>query len=63
MVIVPEMIARSPDSAGAPARLPQPLPSGTEVRIVELRGDWSRIRLYDGRDAWLPRSAVELVTQ
>ena len=35
VVIVPETIARSADSAGAPARLPQPLPSGTEVRVVE----------------------------
>ncbi|NLF71640.1 MAG: hypothetical protein GX575_21630 [Candidatus Anammoximicrobium sp.] len=62
VVTVSEAIARSADSAGAPARLPQPLPSGTEVRVVETRDDWARVRLYDGRDAWLPRSAVELVT-
>lgn len=63
VVIVPEIIARSADSTGAPARLPQPLPSGTEVRVIEQRDDWSRIRLFDGRDAWIPRSAVELVTR
>ena len=63
VVIVPETIARSADSAGAPARLPQSLPSGTEIRVVELRDDWSRVRLFDGRDAWLPRSAVESVAQ
>ncbi len=62
VVVVPEVVARSADSAGAPARLPQPLPSGTEVRVVETRDDWSRVRLSDGRDAWLPRSAVELVS-
>ena len=61
VVIVPEVIARSADSTGAPARLPQPLPSGTEVRVLETRDDWARVRLFDGRDAWLPRSAVELV--
>jgi tetratricopeptide (TPR) repeat protein len=61
VVIVPEVIARSADSAGAPARLPQPLPSGAEVRILETRDDWARVRLCDGRDAWLPRSAVESV--
>jgi tetratricopeptide (TPR) repeat protein len=63
VVIVPETIARSADSAGAPARLPQPLPSGTEVRVVEMRDDWARVRLFDGRDAWLPQAAVELVTR
>lgn len=63
VVIAPETIARSADSMGAPARLPQPLPSGTEVRVVEMRDDWARVRLFDGRDAWLPRSAVESVTR
>jgi tetratricopeptide (TPR) repeat protein len=62
VVVVPEAIARSADSAGAPPRLPQPLPSGTEVQVVEARDDWSRIRLFDGRDAWLPESALGLVT-
>jgi len=63
VVVVPEIIARSADSLGAPPRLPQPLPSGTEVRVVEMRDEWARVRLFDGRDAWLPRSAVELVAQ
>ncbi|NUQ62553.1 MAG: hypothetical protein HUU20_08695 [Pirellulales bacterium] len=63
VVIVPEVIARSADSTGAPARLPQPLPSGTEVRVLETRDDWARVRLFDGRDAWLPRSAVERIAR
>ncbi|HVX11228.1 MAG TPA: hypothetical protein VHC22_08620 [Pirellulales bacterium] len=63
VVIVPEVIARSADSAGAPPRLPQPLPGGTELDVMETRADWARVRLFDGRDAWLPTSALELVGQ
>jgi hypothetical protein len=61
VVTVPEVAARSADSSGAPPRFPQPLPSGTEVRIIETRDQWARVRLFDGRDAWLPASAVERV--
>jgi SH3-like domain-containing protein len=35
--------------------------TGTEVQILETRDEWTRIRLSDGRDAWLPRSALALV--
>ena len=58
---LPEVIARSADSAGASPRFPQPLPGGTEVQVLETRDEWTRVRLADGRDAWLPRSAVEVV--
>jgi hypothetical protein len=63
VVIIPEVTARSADSPGAPPRLPQPLPSGTEVQIVETREEWSRVRLFDGRDVWLPASAVDWVSR
>jgi len=62
VVIVPEVTARSADSTGAPSRLPQPLPSGTEVEVLEKRDQWVRVRLADSRDAWLPESALEFVT-
>lgn len=61
VVTLPEVVARSADSAGASPRFPQPLPSGTEVQVEETRDDWARIRLSDGRDAWVPRSSVEMV--
>jgi hypothetical protein len=61
VLTVPEVVARSADSAGASPRFPQPLPSGTEVQVLETRDDWARVRLFDGRDAWLPRSALERV--
>jgi tetratricopeptide (TPR) repeat protein len=63
VVVVSEVVARSADSAGAPARLAQHLPGGTEVQLIEQRDEWIRVRLFDGRDAWLPSSAVERVTR
>ncbi len=61
VLTVPEVVARSADSAGASPRFPQPLPGGTEVQVLETRDEWTRVRLFDGRDAWLPRSAMEMV--
>ena len=61
VVTLPEVIARSADSAGASPRFLQPLPGGTEVQVEETRDEWARVRLHDGRDAWLPRSSVEMV--
>ena len=61
VLILPEVVARSADSAGASPRFPQPLPGGTEVHVLETREQWTRVRLFDGRDAWLPRSAIEMI--
>ncbi len=61
VLTLPEVIARSADSAGASPRFPQPLPGGTEVKVLETRDEWTRVRLFDGRDAWLPRSAMQIV--
>ena len=63
IVTAPEVVARSADSAGAPARFAQPLPAGTEVRIIEDRQKWVRIRLANGRDAWVQSSALTPVRQ
>jgi tetratricopeptide (TPR) repeat protein len=62
VVIIPEVVARSADSSGAPSRLPQPLPSGTELKVLETRDLWARVRLFDNREAWIPQSAFELVS-
>jgi len=59
VVIATEVNARAADSAHAPARFAQPLPSGTEVDILENRDPWLHIQLADGRDAWVPASSVE----
>lgn len=61
VVVVPEVTARSADSINSPARFRDPLPSGAEVLIVEDRGDWNRVQMFDGREAWLPVSSIEFV--
>jgi hypothetical protein len=56
-----ETVARASDSRNAPARFSEPLPAGTEVVLAEVRGEWTRIVLADGRDAWVASAAVETV--
>jgi hypothetical protein len=62
VVTAADVMARAADSVRAPPRFSQPLPSGTEVNVIERRDRWSRILLSDGRDAWVPGSAIELVS-
>lgn len=61
VIVAAEVTARAADSAHAPARFSQSLPGGTEVEELERRDTWSRIRLADGREAWVPASAIARV--
>ncbi len=63
VVIADETVARAADSALAPSTLPAPLPGGVEVRILERRSPWIRIRLANGRDAWVAESALMMVVE
>ncbi len=63
VVIADETVARAADSALAPSTLPAPLPAGVEVRILERRSPWIRIRLANGRDAWVAESALMMVAE
>ncbi len=63
VVIADETVARAADSALAPSTLPAPLPGGVEVRILERRSPWIRIRLANGRDAWVAESALRRVSE
>jgi hypothetical protein len=56
-----EAVARAADSALAPVASPAPPPGGTEVRILERRSPWLRIRLANGRDAQVAESSVTRV--
>ncbi len=58
VVIVEETVGRAADSPRAASKFPDALPAGTEVQILEEREEWRRIGLADGRDAWVPTSAV-----
>jgi len=61
VVVADGTFLRSADSLGAPPSLSNPLPAGTEVRIIENRAAWTRITLADGTRGWVGSSAVESV--
>ena len=63
VVTASEALVRAADSPGAPTRFAEPLPGGSEVEIVEVRSDWARIRLADGRDGWVSQGRVERVAR
>ncbi len=58
VITVDEVAARAADSAFAPSLFSAPLPGGTEVRILENRPPWARIRLANGRDVWVRESSI-----
>lgn len=58
VITADEVLARSADSALAPLAFSEPLPGGTEVTLVEVRSPWARVRLANGRDAWVNESSV-----
>ncbi|MBT6275903.1 MAG: SH3 domain-containing protein [Chromatiales bacterium] len=58
-VVTGEAFARAADSQNAQPRYPQPLPSGTEVVVLEERNAWTKIQLADGQSAWIRSSAIE----
>lgn len=61
VVTVDEVIARSADSVTAAPRLSTPLPSGTELVVIEDRDDWLYARIGNNQSAWLPASSVARV--
>lgn len=61
VVVAREVLARAADSSNAPGRFGEPLPSGTELRILDERDGWLQIELHNGRNAWVPSSAVERI--
>jgi len=61
VVVGREVLARAADSINAASRFGEPLPPGTEVKILEDRGGWLQIELHNGRNAWVTSSAVERI--
>ena len=61
VLIAAETEARSADSVLAPRALPEPLPAGVEVDLLEEREGWARVRLANGRDVWVRRTSVARV--
>jgi len=63
VVTAAAVVARGGDSTNAPVLFGDPLPGGTEIVIVDDRGDWLQIRLHNGRTAWVSASGVERVAE
>jgi len=61
VVVAREALARAADSVNAPTRFGEPLPGGTEVKILEDRGSWLQIGLHNGRNAWVNAASVERI--
>jgi len=61
VLVADEVLARSADSSLAPLALPDPLPAGVEVDLLETRAAWTRVRLANGRDVWVRSTSVERV--
>jgi tetratricopeptide (TPR) repeat protein len=62
-VVMDDVVLRAADSAGAPAALPQPLPRGVEVTVLERRDAWTKVRLAGGIAGWVPTGAVERIAR
>lgn len=60
VVVADEAYVHSADSAGSSLRIADPLPNGTEVRVLERRERWLEIEV-GGRSGWLNASQVSFV--
>lgn len=61
VVVVDEAYLYSADSENSSLRLADPLPNGTELRILERRDRWLEIEVT-GRTGWINASQVETIT-
>jgi len=62
VILAQEVVARKGDGTAYQPSFVDPLHAGTEFRLLEERTGWYRIRLSDGRTAWVPAGAAELVS-
>ncbi len=62
-VVMDDAVLRAADSAGAPAAMLSSLPRGTEVNVVEHRGNWTRIAIANGTSGWVPSGTLEAVAR
>lgn len=60
VVVVDEAFLYSADSENSSLRLADPLPNGTELRILERRDRWLEIEVA-GRTGWINASQVETI--
>jgi hypothetical protein len=60
-IVMDDVVLRAADSMGAPPALSTPLPRGVEVTLLERRDAWTRVRIANGTQGWVPSGAVEKI--
>ncbi len=58
-VAIAETVVYAADSENSAPRLAKPLPSGTELSVLQQRERWIEVLLPDGRSGWVLASAVD----
>lgn len=61
VVVQEQVVARKGDGEAYQPAFSEPLHAGTEFRAREMRGEWVRAELADGRECWLRKSAIGFV--
>ena len=61
VILAEEVVARKGDGTAYQPSFVDPLHAGTEFQLLEARAGWYRIRLSDGRSAWIPAGSAEMV--
>jgi hypothetical protein len=61
VVVLTESTVYTADSENSAPRLARPLPSGTELSLLEQRQQWSELRLPDGRTGWVRTTAIDVL--
>lgn len=63
-VVIEEVLGlKGPGRGAYRPSFDEPLAPGVEWTAAEERGDWLRVRLRDGRETWIPRSAGAMVRE
>lgn len=61
VVVGDDLPLRVADSIGAAKVMEAHLPAGCEVKVLERRGEWSRVEMAGGKQGWLPSAALGIV--
>ena len=61
VIVARKIIARQGDGLNYQPSFTAPLHAGTEFTLLEQRGKWLHVELYDGRHCWLPTQSSELI--
>jgi tetratricopeptide (TPR) repeat protein len=63
VITVNHSTVHTSDSINATPRFTEALPAGVEVRLVETRGRWMRVRFADQGEGWVSASAISMVAR